>query len=351
MAKKGLSVKLPGAFLLCVLFVVPMVNAGAAQSTVTCDQFTSQVVAQIYLNDQNAKQLDPDGDGRACNARLPSVLLPAAALDGDTQEKASPGAARSTVSCDQFTGQATAQIALNDQNAKQLDPDGDGTACEDLSTPVSISFTILTPTPTSDTQEKSSSSSSDDQGTTQEERYFSALLQDLIALDDASRKVAELFIDAGQDASLLQDPEWLRRTDVQFDRLDQVGVDAELLTPSTRQQPIHELWLEVNRLVTLAVEDFREGIDTRDASTITTGSARYTYSSLLANDLGEAIKAFGDNPGQPIEPEHVVAPVTECDVFSDYDEAQLYYAANPEEQETIDPDFDGLACEVFFERE
>ncbi len=185
MAKKGLSVKLPAAILLCVLFIVPIVNPGAAQSTVTCNQFTNQAVAQIVLNDQNAKQLDPDGDGTACNARLPSVLLPAAALDGDTQEKASQGAAQST--------------------------------------PVSISFTILTPTPTSDTQEKSSSSSSDDQGTMQEERYFSALLQDLIALDDASRKVAELFIDAGQDASLLQDPEWLRRTDVQFDRLDSGG--------------------------------------------------------------------------------------------------------------------------------
>jgi hypothetical protein len=29
--------------------------------------------------------------------------------------------------------------------------------------------------------------------------------------------------------------------------------------------------------------------------------------------------------------------------------AQLYLAANPEGQVTIDPDFDGLACEVFFE--
>ncbi len=28
-----------------------------------------------------------------------------------------------------------------------------------------------------------------------------------------------------------------------------------------------------------------------------------------------------------------------------------YLAANPEEQVTIDPDFDGLACEVFFEME
>ena len=313
MAWKGLSMKLRGTILLCVLFIAILVNPGAAQSTITCDQFTNQAVAQIVLNDQNAKQLDPDGDGTACNARLPSVLLPAAALEDDSRGTSSPEAAQGT--------------------------------------PVSISFTILTPTPTSETQEKASASGPNDQVTMREERYFSALLQDLITLDDASRKVAELFLDAGQDGSLLQDPEWLRTTEEQFDRLVKVGVAAEVLDPSARQQSIHELWLEVNRLVTLAVTDFRAGIADRDASLITTGSARYTYSSLLADDLGEAIKAFGDDPGRPIEPVHVVAPVTECDVFSDYDEAQLYYAANPEEQETIDPDFDGLACEVFFERE
>ena len=305
--------KLPTALLLCLLIIVPIVGQGAAQTSVTCDQFTSQAAAQIVLNDENAKQLDPDGDGKACNARLPLVLLPPEALEGGADVTASPGPASST--------------------------------------PVSISFTLLTPTPTSDAQATPSLSNSSDQLTTVEEQYFAALLQDLIALDDASKQVAELFIDAGQDASLLEDPEWLQRTDEQFDRLAQVGVDAETLEPSTRQQDIHDLWLEVNRLVTLAVEDFREGLANRDAARITTGSARYTYSSLLADDLGNAIKAFGEDPDQPPELDHVVAPVTECDVFSDYDEAQLYYAANPEEQETIDPDFDGLACEVFFEQE
>ena len=305
--------KLPTALLLCLLFIVPIVSQGAAQTAVTCDQFTSQAAAQIVLNDQNAPQLDPDGDGTACNARLPIVLLPPETLQGEPGAQASPGPAPST--------------------------------------PVSISFTLLTPTPTGDTEATPASSSTGDQLTMQEEQYFAALLQDLIALDDASKQVAELFIDAGQDASLLEDPEWRQRTDEQFDRLARVGVDAESLEPSTRQRAIHDLWLEVNRLVTLAVADFREGLGNRDAARITTGSARYTYSSLLADDLGNAIKAFGEDPDQPPELDHVVAPVTECDVFSDYDEAQLYYAANPEEQETIDPDFDGLACEVFFEQE
>lgn len=64
-----------------------------------------------------------------------------------------------------------------------------------------------------------------------------------------------------------------------------------------------------------------------------------------------AINELKDDPKTPVEPEHVIAPVSECDEFSDYDDAQLYYAANSEEQRTIDPDFDGLACEVFFEEE
>jgi hypothetical protein len=42
--------------------------------------------------------------------------------------------------------------------------------------------------------------------------------------------------------------------------------------------------------------------------------------------------------------------VTDCAAFSDYDEAQAYYADNPDAQPYIDPDVDGLACEVFFGR-
>ena len=42
--------------------------------------------------------------------------------------------------------------------------------------------------------------------------------------------------------------------------------------------------------------------------------------------------------------------ITDCAEFADYDEAQDYYADNPDAQIYIDPDFDGLACEVFFGR-
>ena len=40
--------------------------------------------------------------------------------------------------------------------------------------------------------------------------------------------------------------------------------------------------------------------------------------------------------------------MTDCEAFDDFDAAQDYYGANPEEQATNDPDLDGLACEVHF---
>lgn len=42
--------------------------------------------------------------------------------------------------------------------------------------------------------------------------------------------------------------------------------------------------------------------------------------------------------------------ITDCAQFDDYDEAQAYYSDNPEAQIYIDPDVDGVACEVFFGR-
>lgn len=154
-----------------------------------------------------------------------------------------------------------------------------------------------------------------------------------------------------EDPTLLRDQEWIVDRATQFYIIQQIGVDAETLNPSARQQPIHDLWLEVNRLTTLSTDDFTAGIDNLDGAAITLGSERYGYASLLINDLSAAVTAFAEDLDAPIDPEHVIAPDADCEAFSDYDEAQSCYAANPEEQGTIGPDFDGLACEVFFERE
>lgn len=58
-------------------------------------------------------------------------------------------------------------------------------------------------------------------------------------------------------------------------------------------------------------------------------------------------------PAASAEPAAVVAatiegPVKNCMPFATYEEAQAYYADHPEAQPNIDPDVDGLACEVRF---
>lgn len=259
---------------------------------------------------------------------------------------AAAGAAQATATCDDFKIQAIAQLRLTEENADQLDPDGDGIACEDLPGGSSASSSSRP----ADNRDDEPASNADADITSQERRYFSALREDLIELGEASTEIGKLFTASSEDPALLRDQEWILDMAGQFVVIQQIGIDAESLDPSPRQQPIHDLWLESNRLTTLATKDFTRGIDNLDSSAITQGSARYTYAALLVNDLNEAVEAFADDPDKPIDPKHVIAPVAECDEFSDYDDAQLYYAANPEEQGTIDPDFDGLACEVFFDR-
>ncbi len=256
-------------------------------------------------------------------------------------------AAQATATCDDFKIQAIAQLRLTDENAKQLDPDGDGVACEELPGGSSASSTSRS----AEKRESKPASSESNELTEQEEQYFSGLLEGLEDIRNASMELGELFTASSEDPTLLRDQEWIIDIAAQFYTIEQIGVDAEKLMPSSRQQPIHDLWLESNRLTTLATKDFTRGIDNLDSSAITQGSARYNYAALLVNDLNEAVEAFADDPDKPIDPKHVITPVGECDEFFDYDDAQLYYAANPEEQGTIDPDFDGLACEVFFEEE
>lgn len=255
--------------------------------------------------------------------------------------------AQATATCDDFKIQAIAQLRLTEENAEQLDPDGDGVACEELPGGSSASGSSRP----AEKRESKPSTTRSDELTKQEERYFAGLLEGVEDIGNASTKLGELFLASSEDPTLLRDQDWIIDIAAQFYAIQQIGVDAEKLQPSARQQPIHDLWLESNRLTTLAVDDFTKGIDNLDSAAIIQGSGRYNYAALLVNDLTAAVEAFADDPNEPIEPEHVIAPVSECDAFSDYEEAQLYYAANPEEQGTIDPDFDGLACEVFFERE
>jgi hypothetical protein len=195
------------------------------------------------------------------------------------------------------------------------------------------------------------SSEDDDAITAQERRYIDGLNDGMIELGDASTAMGELFTDAGENPTLIRDDEWMVQTAAQFVRIQQVAEDAQALNPSDRQEHIQELWLAINALTTAAVDDYTVGIDSLDPPSLEQGAARYVYAALLVSDLIAARDAFNEDPNDPIEPEHVIGPVQACDEFDSYADAQEYYPAHPEEQPTIDPDFDGLACEVFFGRE
>jgi hypothetical protein len=254
---------------------------------------------------------------------------------------ASAAAPLSDFTCDDFSTQRAAQAALSPLNEEALDPDGDGIACEDLSdTPGQSS--------SRESQDRDRDEDEDDDGdiTRQERQYIDDLNDGLIELGEASTEVGEQFTEASKDPSLFLDEEWTLQTAAQFVRIQQVAEDARALDPSDRQGHIQELWLAVNDLAETAVDEYIVGIDSLAPESLEMGAARYVYAGLLVGDLIAARDAFNEDPNDPVEPEHVIGPVEECNEFDDYDVAQDYYAAHPEEQETIDPDFDGLACEA-----
>ena len=255
-----------------------------------------------------------------------------------------PATAQSTATCDSFSNQAAAQLALSDENADELDPDGDRLACESL--PESNS-------PFDTNQDEEDSNDEDSVSavlTDQEQEYFDALVQDTEQIGEAGGEIGTLFQDAADDPTVIFDEEWSFDLAAQFFIWQQVGVEAQTLDPSLRQQHIHDLWLEINRLTTLAVDDYIIFIDEIDAEAAARASARVNYAAMLTDDLTAAVEAFEQNPDAPIEPAGIIAPVADCEAFDTYEEAQEYYPAHPEEQATIDPDFDGFACEVHFGR-
>jgi hypothetical protein len=225
---------------------------------------------------------------------------------------------------------------LNDNNSAALDPDGDGVACESL--PGS-----------SGTQSQQANTASTDL-TDQEETYFDELQDQVESYGDTSEEFANLFGQAGEDPTLFVDESWLIQVAGELVSWQTIAADAQTLDPSSRQQPIHDIWLEINRMNLLVVDDISYGIDNLDPDAINRSTARILYITLLIDDITDVTVEFIENPNAPIEPEQVIGPVPDCEPFSDYDQAQVYYGAHPEEQPVIDPDFDGLACEVFFGR-
>lgn len=192
---------------------------------------------------------------------------------------------------------------------------------------------------------------STDGPTEQEQAYIDALLADMGEMVQVATAIDGLFSEVETDPTRLEDEEWNTQVEEQLSQWQQLAADAETLEPSERQQHIHAIWLSITALVGLAVDDITVGMEEQNQETLTRATDRLTYVTLLLEDLGGSITGFQDDPNAPHESEYALNPVQDCSAFWDYELAQQYYAAWPEEQPTIDPDLDGLACEVFFEVE
>lgn len=112
-----------GVAILAMLVMGLIQPVGAQETPITCALFETQPEAQATL-DQNplfGENLDPDGNGVACE-ELPET---------------DPSPTGDFTSCDQFESREDAQRELNARSDDSLerrfalDPDGDGMACED----------------------------------------------------------------------------------------------------------------------------------------------------------------------------------------------------------------------------
>ena len=190
--------------------------------------------------------------------------------------------------------------------------------------------------------------------TDDEQAYLDAVVRDTQELGDASSELGDLFSAAGDEEYLVLDADWQAEVESQLDVFTDAYDRAQGLSPSERQAEIHELWLSITSLVVSAADDYRLGIDTLDPALLTSGNEKLNQATALTDDLRDAIAAFRDDPGAASGStggsETISGPVAGCEAFATYEDAQAYYADHPEEQPTIDPDADGLACEVYFGR-
>lgn len=117
-----------GLLLFGLVLLLSRTDGVGAQSVVdptSCGHYETQADAQAALDSgtlSNPENLDPDGNGIACEAAF--------GLDPD-----SPPPARDYASCGHFASQAAAQQVLDSgtlPNPEALDWDGDGIACEDV---------------------------------------------------------------------------------------------------------------------------------------------------------------------------------------------------------------------------
>jgi hypothetical protein len=268
------------------------------------------------------------------------------------------GAAQAKKTCNDFQTQEDAQAVLDaagtgsdasraeieeSYDLRALDSDGDGIACETLPRAASSQGDTVSQDPT-----PSPASEEPESPTRQEDDYLRALRDDATELLSVMEDIVSLFEQAQEPST--HDTDAARQEQIAgvMSRWVMVSERASTLDPSTRQQHIHDTWLEVGSLGLKASDDILLGIQDNDADALARGVARMSYSALLIEDVAAAVASFEDDPDAPFEPKHALYPVRGCEELPNYDEAQQYYAAYPEEQPSIDSNRDGRACEAAF---
>ncbi len=260
-------------------------------------------------------------------------------------------AAASTKTCSDFSSQADATSYLNALRAldtglaDELDPDGDGQACEDLPKGGGT-------TPTKEPARTSSgTTSSSTKLTGQEQTFLNNLQSQTVVVGKASDTLQKQFTLVGEDPTVILNQSWILKTAGALAMYQAVNTDAHALNPSVRQQHLYITWTDATTLISSAADDFARGIDNIDADSLVAGTAKIAQATALANGLAEDLKAFNNDPNIVSNQAMAVSgPVSECSAFPDYNVAQVYLVLNPDEQSTIDPNGDGRACEIFFDR-
>lgn len=201
--------------------------------------------------------------------------------------------------------------------------------------------------------------------TDEEEDYLTAVSDGLEDLTDTAFSLRDQFDDLGADPSLQFDSDWLLTTDALLQVFIDTNTEALELEPSARQAEIQTTWLQITGLTSDAGNNYRAGLLFNDVAAFQLANAQIVEASGLFDTLTLAVAAFRADPGAfgdegqtddaststvQEQADAIDGPVGDCSPFATYEVAQAYYADHPDEQAVIDPDNDGLACEVYFGR-
>jgi hypothetical protein len=188
--------------------------------------------------------------------------------------------------------------------------------------------------------------------TAKEESFIEDLGTQVDTLGDALDDFSELMSHAGDDPYLMFDEDWISDVAVQVIIIQGVNEEALELKPTPRLRHIYVFWIEATGLFDLAMDDVVEFVDEADTDAAARGAERMSLASEIMTEATDAIYDVAEDPDVVFKrAKRVKSPVNSCEVFSTYEIAQVYYGGHLKEQATIDPNDDGRACEIHFDRD